>query len=165
MKKLLRESAFYYILIPAVLAIWPLLVWQKYLPSADGKLKAEEQRFLEARNLMKQILEMDSSRLNLDSGKGQNKFDYTVVIDAAARKIGIPATGYSISSKPIRGSGREKTQDCQIIISEVDIVRFSQFISNLQTTWANLQCEKVTLTKLKGLPDSWKVDLTLKYHY
>ncbi|MDD5011827.1 MAG: hypothetical protein PHQ00_06865 [Phycisphaerae bacterium] len=165
MKKILQESAFYYVLIPIVIAIWPLAIWQKYLPSADGKLNAEEKRFVDARNLMEQILQMDTSRLNLDDTKGGNKFDYTTAIDAAARKIGIPATGYSISSKPIRGSGRDKTQDCQIIINEVGIVKFAQFISNLQTTWANLSCEKVTLTKKRGLPDAWKTDLTLKYHY
>jgi len=28
-----------------------------------------------------------------------------------------------------------------------------------------LQCDTVTLTKKKGLPDMWKVDLDFKYYY
>lgn len=165
MKDIFRESAFYYIVVPVVIAIWPLLVWQVYLPRTAKNWQVEEKKFDEAQDLMNQILDLDRERLDFKNSKGEDKFDYTVAVDAAARKVGIPSASYTISSKPIRGSGRNKTQDCQVGVNEVDIVRFSRFLSNIQTTWASLQCEKVTLTRRKGLPDAWKVDMTLKYYY
>ena len=120
----------------------------------------------EARNAAEQILILDPERLTYGKEKKSTGFDLTVAIDAAARKLGIYSTNYTISSKPINKSGGgRKTQDCQIIINETDITTFAEFLSNLQLTWPNLQCEKVTLSKKEGLPDSWKIDLTLKYYY
>lgn len=165
MKKIFQETAFYYIIIPLIVALWPLLVWQRYLPRVSEKWNDEEKQFIEAGDLMKQILYMDGERLNFDDKKRQDKFDYTTAVDTAARKVGISSADYTISSKPIHGLGRNKTQDCQIVIRETDIERFAKFLSNIQTTWASLQCEKVTLSKKKGLPDSWKIDLTFKYYY
>jgi hypothetical protein len=165
MKDIFKEPVFYYIAVPIVIVIWPLLVWQVYLPRTAKNWQAEEEKFHEAQDVMKQILDLDRERLDFKDAKGKDKFDYTVAVDTAARKVGVPSANYAISSKPIRGSGRNKTQECQINIHEVDIVRFSRFLSNIQTTWASLQCEKVTLTKKKGLPDAWKADVTFKYYY
>ncbi|MFA5553101.1 MAG: hypothetical protein WCZ89_05590 [Phycisphaerae bacterium] len=165
MTKIFRESSFYYIAIPLVMAIWPLAIWQKYLPRASENWQQQEKRFYEATNLMEQILALDGDRLRFEDNKGRDKFDYTIAIDTAARQVGMPSTNYSISSRPIRTSGRERTQDCQIIIQQADIEQFAKFISNLQTTWASLRCEKITLTRTRGLPDAWKIDLTLKYYY
>jgi hypothetical protein len=165
MKHLLRQPTLYYIAIPAILALWPLLVWLVYLPRTADKWETEQKIYAEARQLAEEILTLDPDRRSYSDIKKTPGFDYTVAIDAVARKLGIISANYTISSKPVQKSSGRKTQDCQVIINQIDITTFAKFLSNLQLTWANLQCQKVTLTKKEGLPDAWKVDLTLKYYY
>jgi hypothetical protein len=165
MKDLLRQTTLYYIAAPVLLAFWPLLIWLVYLPHTADTWEKDQKIYAEARQLAEEILILDPDRRTYGDEKSGSGFDYTVAIDAAARKLGISSKDYTISSKPIQKSPGQKTQDCQIIINEIGIAKFAEFLSNLQLTWANLQSQKVTLTKRQGLPDAWKVDLTLKYYY
>jgi hypothetical protein len=165
MKDLLRQSTLYYIAAPVLLAVWPLLLWLVYLPRTAETWEAEKKIYAEARQLAEEILTLDPDRRSYGDDKKSTGFDYTVAIDAAARKLGIASANYTISSKPIQKSPGQKTRDCQLIINEIDITTLAEFLSNLQLTWASLQCQKVTLTKKESLPDAWKVDLTLKYYY
>jgi hypothetical protein len=165
MKDLLRQSIVYYIAAPVVLALWPLLLWLYYLPHAADTLKTEQKIYIEAKPLAEQILTLDPERRSYGDEKKTTGFDYTVAIDTAAKKLRIPSTNYTVSSKPLQRSRNQKSRDCQVTINEIDITNFARFLSNLQLTWANLQCQKVTLTKKQDLPDAWKVDLSLKYYY
>ncbi len=165
MKDIARQPTLYYIAAPVLLALWPLLIWLVYLPRTADTWQRNQKIYAEARQLAEEILTLDPDRRTYGDEKKSSGFDYTVAIDAAARKLGITSTNYTISSKPIQRSTGQKTQDCQIIINQIDITTFAEFLSNLQLTWASLQCQKVTLTKKQGLPDAWKVDLTLKYYY
>ena len=65
----------------------------------------------------------------------------------------------------IVNSGGQKSQTANIILKQIDITRFAEFISTLQLRWPNLQCEMVKLTYLKGLKDAWKVDVKFKYYF
>jgi hypothetical protein len=165
MKDLLLQTIVYYIAAPVILALWPLLLWLYYLPHAASVSKIEQKIYTEARQLAEQILTLDPERRTYDDEKKTTGFDYTVAINAAAKKLGISSKNYTVSSKPLQKSKDQKTRDCQVTINEIDITNFAKFLSNLQLTWANLQCQKVTLTKKQDLPDAWKVDLTLKYYY
>jgi hypothetical protein len=165
MKDLLRQSTVYYIAAPALLALWPLLLWLVYLPRAAETLRQDRSTYAEAHQFAQEILTLDPERLKYDQTSKSAGFDYSVAIDAATRKLAIPPTSYTISSKPIQRGNGQKTQDCQITLNEIDIARFAELVSNLQVTWGNLQCQKVTLTKREGLPDSWRIDLTLRYYY
>ena len=42
MKDLTKNPFFYYVLVPAVVALWPLLIWAAFLPKAQQKLEKEE---------------------------------------------------------------------------------------------------------------------------
>jgi hypothetical protein len=165
MKDLLRQSIVYYIATPVILALWPMLLWLYYLPHIADALKTEQKIYPQASQLAEQILILDPERRTYGDQKKATGFDYTVAINAAAKKLGIPSTNYTVSSKPLQRSKNQKTRDCQVTINEIDITNFARFLSNLQLTWANLQCQKVTLTKKQDLPDAWKVDLSLKYYY
>jgi hypothetical protein len=165
MKDLLYKPILYYIAVPVVLGLWPLLMWLVYLPNAEKNWEKDKEIYVDSRTYIKEILSLDPERLSYGDKKQAEGFDFTVAIDAAARNLAIPARNYTISSKPIRRSREGETQECQITINEVDITTLAKFLSNLQLTWANLQCQKVTLTKKQGLPDAWKSDLTLKYYY
>jgi hypothetical protein len=59
----------------------------------------------------------------------------------------------------------QKSQSAKVGLKQVDITKFAKFLSTVQLRWANLQCSQVKLTKKKGLPDTWDVDLDFKYYY
>ncbi len=166
MKEIYKNPVFYYIAIPVVVAIWPLLVWGVYLPNAQKSWQKEKVRYEKGQNVIEKILTIDPDRLEqagLKDKKGQ--FDYTSAVDSVANTYSISANDYRISSRPVVTSGGQKSQSAKILIKEIDIVKFANFLSTMQLRWANLQCTQIKLTKKKGLSDSWKVDLDFKYYF
>lgn len=167
MKDIYRNPILYYVLVPVVLALWPLIVGGIYLQDAQESLKEEMGYLKEARSKALEILSLVPDRLaQSDPKTGATDFMYLDAIDRAATLCGIPPTDYRPSTKPITArKGGPKSQDCHVIINEIDILRFARFLSTLQLQWARLQCVNATLTSRKGLPDKWKVDLDFKYYY
>ncbi len=164
MKDIYKNPILYYVLVPTIVALWPLLAWTVYLPNAENNWEKEKAQYIKAEKIMAEILNLDPERL-ADSKTTTAEFDYTSAIDKIASRLKIPATNYNINSKPIRIKSGQKSQACQVVLKQVDIASFAKFLSALQLRWANLQCEKVTLTKIKGPRDAWKVDLNFKYYY
>ena len=166
MKDILKNQILYYILVPVVIGFWPILVKAVYLPEVGTKLKAETDQFEKAEGVIEQILKLDPDRLNYaDSKKSSVEFDYANAVERAARKCKISEKNYTFSDKPDRTSGGQKTKNAAVSLKEVDITKFAEFLSTIQLRWANLQCEKTTLTKKKEGLDVWKVDLNFKYYY
>ena len=166
MKDIYKNPIFYYILVPVVSALWPAIVWTAYLPQTEKNWENEKARYEKSQKIIQEILTLDPERLDFSGRKDTAaQFNYAAVVDDIARTCKIPSVNYNISSKPPRKSGGQKTQSCQVTLKEVDITSFSEFLSTIQLRWANLQCESVKLTKKKGLPDAWKVDLDFKYYY
>ena len=166
MKDMYKNPVLYYILVPCIAALWPLLVWAVYLPAAEDDLEKGMVRYKEAQVTMNSILELDPSRLeNDDPNKAAEKFDYATAVSDIARRCRVPATNYTVSSKPVRVSGGKKSQSAKVVLRDVSIHSFADFLSKIQLRWADLECESVTLTQKKGLVDVWKVDLNFKYYY
>jgi hypothetical protein len=166
MREIYKNPILYYILVPCIVALWPLLVWAVYLPAAESDLKEGISGYKKAQITIEAILEHDPSRLeNDDPNKTADKFDYTTTVSDIARRCGIAATNYAVSTKPIRITSGKKSQSAKVVLQEVRIGSFADFLSKMQLRWADLQCEDVTLTKKKGLADAWKVDLDFKYYY
>jgi hypothetical protein len=166
MKDIYKNPILYYILVPCLVALWPLLVWAVYLPGAKSSYKQEADQYLEAQLTIATILERDPARLELtDPNKTTDKFDYATAVGDVARMCGISAINYTVSSKPVRTSGGKKSKSAKVVLKDIDIKRFASFLSKIQLRWANLQCESVTLTQKKGLVDVWKVDLDFKYFF
>lgn len=166
MKEIYRNPILYYILVPCVVALWPLLVWAVYLPSAKESLEDGVTKYEEARVKMDSILDHDPTRLEIgDPNKAIDKFDFTSAVSDTARRCKIPATNYTVSSKPIRASKDKKSQSAIVVLKEVSISSFADFLSKIQLRWADLECESATLTQKKDLKDVWKVDLDFKYYY
>ena len=59
----------------------------------------------------------------------------------------------------------KKSQTANVALKEVGLEKFAKFLSTIQLRWESLQCERIKLTKKKGLPDTWDIDLVLKYYY
>ena len=161
MKDIFKQPMLYYIVVPVILLLWPVMVWLVHIPNTAQNWQDAEKSYVKSQKVMGDILKMDSARLDYGKLKKSSEFDYSVALDTAAKRVGLPFAGYTFTSKPIR----KKTQQCQVTIQQTDITKFAKFLSTLQFTWADLQCEKVTLTKKQGLPDAWKIVVSLKYYY
>ena len=165
MKDIFKNPNLYYILIPILTTFWPLLVITAYLPNTEHSRTEELSKYNKAQEIIGEILKLDPDRLDFANSKKDAKFDYATAVDNISRSCDISATNYNISSKPIRTSDGRKTQNATVILKDIDITRFAKFLSAIQLRWANLQCDVITLTKKKGLPDTWKINLNFKYYY
>jgi len=166
MKEIYKNPTLYYILVPVVAALWPLLIWGVYLPAAGHNWQVEGAQYSEAQSIMEEILALDPDRLEFaDSQNAAAEFDYAIAVEKIADLCRIPPTNYKLSSGIIITSGGQKSQGAKVGLKQVDITKFAKFLSTLQLRWANLQCAQVKLTKKKGLPDTWDVDLDFKYYY
>ena len=166
MKDIYKNLIFYYILVPVFLALWPLLVQLIYLPRAQANWQDEKAQYVKAQQIIEQILEIDPDRLDFsDSKQGNAEFDYASAVEKVAGICKIPSANYKLSSGIIITSGGQKSQNAKLVLKDVDITRFARFLSAIQLRWANLQCTQLKLTKKKGFPDIWDVDLGFKYYY
>jgi len=166
MTDIYKNPTLYYTLVPIIAALWSLLVWGVYLPNAERNWQTEKAQYNEAQSIIAEILTFDPDRLEFaDSKTGAAEFDYASAVEKIASLCRIPSTNYKLSSRPIMNSGGQKSQSAQVSLKQLDIVKFAKFLSAIQLRWANLQCAKVKLTKKKGLPDAWDVDLEFKYYY
>jgi hypothetical protein len=166
MKDIVRNPIFYYILVPAILALWPLLVWAAYLPSAQRSCEQEKNEYTKAQEIMVEILTIDPDRLAFaDANTAPVEFSYANVIDRVATLCRIPVANYKLSSGIIITSDKQKSQNAKVGLKDVDITTFAKFLSTIQLRWAKLQCTQVKLTKKKPLPDRWDVDMDFKYYY
>lgn len=165
-KKLIRNPVFYYVAVPAVMLLWPLMVEFVYIPKIQKELDYALDEYKRSSKLMDDILELDPERLKTArQDDGSVKFDYVVVVDQVAKECGIRSDNYSISTKPTRTVAGVKVQNAAVVLKETDITSFAKFLSTLQMRWDSLQCEKLKLTGKKDSPDAWKVDMDLKYYY
>jgi hypothetical protein len=166
MKDIYKNPILYYILVPVVVALWPLLVWSVYLPRAQQMWQYEKKQYIRAEKTIDEILALDNGRLeSADPNKTGTKFDYTYEVDRFAGMFRISSNDYTISSLPVMVSGGQKSQGAKVVLKQIGLARFARFLSAIQLRWANLQCMRVTLTPSKGVPDMWKIDLDFRYYY
>jgi hypothetical protein len=166
MKDIYKNPLFYYILVPAVAALWPAVIWGIYLPSTRANFSDDKDQYQKAQQLIDELLVVDPERLNLTKGKSASvEFDYATAVQQAAEFCSIPAGNYKLSSGTIITSQGQKSQSANVMLKDVDITKAARFLSTVQLRWSGLQATKITLRKQKGSPDSWDVDLTFKYYY
>jgi len=166
MKDIYKNPLFYYILVPAVLVLWPLTVTIVSLPGAKKGLAKELKKYNEATKVMEKILKTDPERIEFaGQANGSNQFDYAVAVEKTASESGISSANYKLSSSKMMTSRDKKTQEAKLNIKEVDLIRFANFLSKIQFRWPDLQCVKITLTKKKSSADLWDIDLNFKYFF
>jgi len=166
MKDIYKNPILYYIIVPIVVALWPLLVWATYLPRVEQNWEGGTNEYKQALAVMLDILTIDPDRLEFaDTNDVAAEFDYAVAVDKIASQCRISAANYKLSAGPVMESRDQKSQTAKVALKGVDMARFAEFLSTMQLRWADLQCTKIKLTKKKGLPDTWDVDLDFKYYY
>jgi hypothetical protein len=168
MKDIYKNPILYYIAVPVIVGLWPLLVWAIYLPNTQKDVKELMDQYKRADPIMMEILTLEPDRLQFtDANDTAADFTYGEAIDRIASLCRIPPSKYNVSSgKIITAQGRD-SQNASIDLKEIDIQRFAKFLSMLQLRWSNLQCERLKLTKKQNLSDNdlWDIDLELKYYY
>jgi hypothetical protein len=168
MKEIYKNPTLYYILVPIVVALWPLFVWGVYLPDAEHSLKREMNQYSDANDIMLEILALDPDRLDPNANSASAEFAYVSAVARVANVCGIPSTNYKLSTAPIITKPKQgtKTQTATVGLKDIDIVRFAKFLSTIQLRWADLECTQLRkLKKKENFPDRWDVDLEFKYSY
>lgn len=164
MKDIYKNPILYYILVPVVVALWPLLVWAIYLPQAEESYEREEAQCKNGEQIVLEVFNLDPERA-IDANNAPTEFTYASAVNRVAGLCKIPPTKFKLSSRMIMKSDRQQSQSANVVLKEVDIASFARFLSLIQKRWANLQCNRVKLTRKEGLPDVWDVDIEFKYYY
>ena len=164
MKDIYKNPMLYYILAPVVAALWPLLVWAVYLPQAEESRESEKAQCEKGEQIALEVFSLDPDRA-IDANDVPTEFTYAGAVNRTASLCKIPPTKFKLSSRMIMKSDRQQSQSANVVLKEVDIASFARFLSLIQKRWANLQCNRVKLTRKEGLPDVWDVDIEFKYYY
>jgi hypothetical protein len=165
-KEFYKNPLFYYIAVPAIAAGWVLLVWAVRLPQAQRRWDTSRAEYDKAQEIITEILSIDPDRLDFaGSEETDSEFDYAVVVEKVASLCKIPSSDYKLSSGPVITSGGQRSQRAKMVLQQVDITRFAEFLTTIQFRWASLQCTQLKLKHKKGLKDKWDVDLDFAYYY
>lgn len=165
MRDIHRNPILYYLLIPVLIGMWPLLVWAVYLPRAEGNFDNDYDFSLDGQTSILGILEIDPQRTSIDPNHVGGEFDYGSAVDRMANLCHIPAGNHSYSAGNKITSGGKKRQDAQIKLKDVSVVQAADFLWRIQSTWVDLTCDTMKLTRVKGMPDQWNVDFRFIYYY
>lgn len=168
MKDVYKNPILYCIAVPVIVGLWPLLVWTVYLPAAQRNIEEHMAQYKEAETKIMEILTIDPERLEFaDSNDTSSEFTYTKAIGWVANRCGIPPSKYNLRSAMIITTQGQKSQSANVDLKQVSIVNFTNFLSMIQLRWANLQCERLKLSKKQNMPDPdiWDVDIEFKYYF
>lgn len=167
MKDIYKNPILYYIVVPIIIALWPLLVWAIYLPAAQKDIEEQITQYKRAKPIMTEILNLDPDRVEfVDSNDTATEFTFGGAVDRVANLCRIPPGKCKLSSGMIIDTRKKgKSQTAVVDLKQVDIATFAKFLSMIQMRWANLQCERLELTKKEGPPDVWDVTIRFKYYY
>ena len=166
MKEYYKNPNFYYILTPALAALWLLFVTTAALPRSKKVLEKNYDQATKAEDLILRIYDIDPERLKYQDEKGKSaEFDYTTALDQFTKLCGIASSNYNHSvGREIKRSGRI-TKSADVTINDVDIENLAKFLSVILIRWPELQCDNLRLTKLKIGKDNWKVTIKFTYYY
>jgi hypothetical protein len=122
--------------------------------------------YTKAQEIMTEILNIDPDRLDYTGSRETNsEFDYAIAVEKIASLCRIPSVDYKLSSGPTITSGGQRSQRAKMVLRQVDITRFADFLTTIRFRWAGLRCTQLKLTHKKGLKDRWDVDLDFTYYY
>jgi hypothetical protein len=163
-KQFIKNPLFYYVLVPAMVALWPVILWGIYLPAVRIGLNEDISQYEKAMQIFEDLRNLDPDRLNESKEKNAKvDFDYATAVQQTAAFCSIASPRFS--SGTIVTSQGQKSQSAAVSLKDVDVTKAMRFLSTIQLRWSSLQCTQVTLKKKKGLPDSWDVDFAFKYFY
>ena len=166
MREVYKNPILYYLLIPVLVGIWPLLVWGVYLPRAAYQRGIEGSLCVQGQVDVNDILTIDPDRpIRTTKNLVPAEFSYGAAVDQAANLCKIPPSNWACAAGNIPASGK-KRQDARVKLTGVSIARAANFLWTIQSMRpSRLTCENVKLQAKKGMPDQWDVDFSFLYYY
>jgi hypothetical protein len=159
-----KKANFYFIAIPLTAAVWALLTSTLFLNAANDEWKDTKAESDKSENFIAQILVLDPERLKLHNEKKKiGKFDYNTVIGKFAIRHKIAESGYGLK---VTGEKKKKSmivQTARMTINDINVEKFTRFLSEMLHVWPDLQCDNLTMTNTG--PDTWKAVLQFKYTF
>ena len=168
MKDIYRNPILYYVAVPVLVGLWPLLVWAVYLPTAQDSVAEQMNQYNLAESTILEILTLDPDRLkSVEPNEIDTEFTYGGAVNKVAGWCNISAGNCDVRTGIIVTTREQKSQTANVDLKQVDIVKFTKFLSMIQLRWIDLQCESVKLTRKDNMPsnDTWDVDIKFKYYY
>ena len=155
----------YYLLAPILVSLWPLLVSVMYLPDARRGMQKDRDLCVEGQTYILDILRYDPERLTFSEDRdASGEFQFAKAIDRVANMCGIRSADCDYTVGGIGGADK-KTQNAKVALKTVGIVQAATFLSYIQSMWVGLKCDQIKLTKKKGMPDQWDVEMKFWYTY
>ena len=166
MKDYLKNSNFYYVLVPVVACAWVILVTTVSLRAANKDWEKQKDEWNASQKTITQILTLDRERLYFKVQKeATGEFDYSIAVEEIAKLCGISSSNYSITGGRALKIGGKSRKTATVTIKIIDIEQLGKFLSQMLLQWPNLECDLLTLTKLKTGKDSWKTSVKFSYTY
>ncbi len=139
MKDIYKNPILYYILVPAIVSLWPLFVWAIYLPAAEESIDDQLAQYRKAEAIMMEILTLVPERAKTDANDNPNGFTYDSAVARAAVSCKIPPSKHKLNPGKPMTIGGQKSQSATVNLKQIDIIKFTEFLSKIQLRWANLQ--------------------------
>jgi len=167
MRELHKNPMLYYLLIPVLVGMWPLLVWGVYLPRTEHQREIEGGLCVQGQTAVMDILGIDPDRPNMTTKNlVPTEFAYGAAVDRVANLCKIPPSNWTSTAGDFMVSSGKKRQDARVKLTAVSISQAAKFLSTIQSMWPiRLTCENLKLQKKKGMPDQWDVDFSFLYYY
>jgi len=164
MKAYLKNPNLYYIVAPAAAALWVIFLMTVSLPATDKNIKAAQNDYSKAQDLLAKIANIDPGRLHYKAPKnGARQFDYSTAIEEIAGMVKIPSSNYTlVARRPVRTGGKER-RSADLTISTVDIETLAKFTSQMLLRWSDLECELMSLDRLSTGKNHWKAIVKFTY--
>ena len=161
-----KRSNFYYLGIPIAAAIWVLFTSTIMTGSANDKWEKANAEWQKGDRWIKKILIEDQDILKSKGKleKGQ-EFDYTKIFSKFAGANAIPPSVYTYNVTKLSKRRDSSTQGATLTIKFVQIEPLTRFLTEMLDTWPSLECDSLTLKKLKTGPNNWSADLKFNYTY
>jgi len=166
MHDIYKNPILYYLLIPVLVALWPLLVWGVYLPRNQHQRDVEQSLLVEAQTHIVDILLLVPDLLILHETEAvTEEFSFGRTTDRVANLCTIPAGSCTYSGGGIMKVAGKKRQEGRVELANVNMLQAAKFLSTFQSTRAGLTCEQAEFRKKKGMSDQWEVDFKFVYYY
>ena len=159
MREIFKNPMIYYLIAPLLIGLWPLLVWAHYLPDARRQAANAASQCTQGEVYMLDIIHLNPSVLDFVPDKSEAEFSFAKAIDRVANMCRIPSASCDFTA----GSTDKKTQNAKVTLKSVGIVQAAKFLSDIQSNYVGLKCDQVKLTKKKGMPDQWDVEMKFWY--
>jgi len=167
MKIDLKDPNVYYILVPALVAMWAVTAGLVLYPKSVKAWEQSEAEYTKAQTLMDQLVTLQPERLayKVDENAKSEDFDFTKTINEFAQALSIPPSNYNLTVRSEANRAGRKTRSATISIKTIDIEKLSQFLSALLLRWPDLKCDTLSFSKIKNAKNNWQAEISLTYFY